>query len=98
MRTFGENAGEDAQSPIFVVSNTKGVVMYTSVVCIPTFRRTEMLALCLERISAAKDAPDDIRIFLDHSFPERLVEVEFVRDLYCPRAQIFHAKPHILCP
>jgi hypothetical protein len=69
-----------------------------SVVCIPTFRRTEMLALCLERISAAKDAPDDIRIFLDHSLPERLSEVEFVRDEYCPRATIFHAGNHILAP
>jgi hypothetical protein len=69
------------------------------IVAVPTFRRTEMLALCLERISAAEESQDlDIRIFLDHSFPERLAETEHVRDEYCPNANIFHANPHILCP
>lgn len=69
------------------------------VICIPTFRRTEMLALCLEKVSAAEESRDlDIRIFLDHSPPERVIDVEQVRDEYCPNATIFHANPHILCP
>ena len=69
------------------------------VVCIPTFRRIEMLALCIERISAAEESRNlDIRIFLDHSFPERINEVEWVRDRYCEQAEIFHANSHVACP
>ena len=69
------------------------------VVVVPTFRRPEMLAICLERISAAEESRDlDIRIFLDHSFPERLNDVEWVRDRYCQQADIYHANPHITCP
>jgi hypothetical protein len=67
----------------------------SEVVVIPTFARPELLALTLEKLEQATDAPDDIRIFLDTSPESRVVEVEWVRDTYLPRAQIFHAKPHL---
>jgi hypothetical protein len=57
-----------------------------------------MLALCLEKLDQAVDAPDDVRIYLDTSTEERLSEVEWVRDTYLPRAQIFHAKSHTPAP
>jgi hypothetical protein len=66
-----------------------------SVVAIPTKNRPELLALTLERLEQAADAPDDVRIFLDTSSEQRITEVEYVRDTYLPRAQIFHAPPHI---
>jgi hypothetical protein len=72
-------------------------VILNSVV-IPTFARPEFLALCLEKIDHAVNAPDDIRIFLDTASIERLSEVEWVRDTFLPRAEIFHAKPHIFAP
>jgi hypothetical protein len=69
-----------------------------SVICMPAFARPEMLALSLERIDQAVDAPDDVRIFLDTSSDERLNEVEYVVQTYLPRALIFHAKPHVSVP
>jgi hypothetical protein len=54
-----------------------------------------MLALTLEKISRSKDAPRDVRIFLDWGVNGRLAEVEYVRDTYLPTADIFEAQPHI---
>lgn len=68
------------------------------VVVIPTARRPELLALTLEKLEQTIDAPDDVRIFLDTSSEERLIEVERVRDIFLPRAVIFHARPHIAAP
>ena len=65
-----------------------------AVVCIPTLHRPEMLALALERVSQANNAPDDVRIFLDTCTDERLEEVAFVRDTYLPIAEIFRAGEH----
>jgi hypothetical protein len=67
----------------------------SEVVVIPTFARPELLALTLEKLEQAIDAPDDVRIYLDTSTESRVTEVEYARDTYLPRAQIFHAKPHI---
>jgi hypothetical protein len=67
----------------------------SEVVVIPTFARPELLALCLERLDQAADAPDDVRIYLDASPEKRVIEIEWVRNKYLPRALIFHAKPHI---
>jgi hypothetical protein len=64
------------------------------IVVIPTFSRPEFLALCLEKLDLAIDAPDDIRIYLDTSSEARVEEVEYLRDTRLPRAQIFHAKKH----
>lgn len=66
-------------------------------VVMPTFKRPEMLALALEALDRT-NADCDVRIFLDHTTPERVSEVEYVRDLYYPDALIFHAKPHIVVP
>jgi len=66
----------------------------SEIIVIPTFARPELLALCLEKLEQAINAPDDVRIFLDTSPEMRVAEVEYVRDKYLPRAQIFHAKPH----
>lgn len=66
----------------------------SEVVVIPTYARPEILAHCLDKISGCPDAPDDVRIFLDHSPEKRIQEVEYVRDKYLPRALIFHADPH----
>ena len=71
---------------------------FKSVVVIPTFSRPEFLALSLEKISQAEDAPDDIRIFLDTCSDQRLNEVEYVRDTYLPTADIFRAGLHIIVP
>jgi hypothetical protein len=65
------------------------------IVVVPTFNRPELLALCLEKIEQAADAPDDIRIYLDASMENRVSEVEYVRDMCLPRALIFHAKSHL---
>jgi hypothetical protein len=65
-----------------------------SVIVMPALRRPEMLALALERISQANNAPDDVRIFLDTCPDERLEEVSFVRDIYLPTAEIFRAGEH----
>jgi len=69
-----------------------------NVVVMPTFKRPEFLALALESVDRADQAPDDVRIFLDYSDAKRLDEVEFVRDTYCPRASIYQAKPHVEAP
>jgi hypothetical protein len=69
-----------------------------SVVVIPTLKRPEFLALCLEKLSYAQNVPDDIRIFLDWCSDDRLSEIEYVRDKFFPTADIFRAGPHILVP
>jgi hypothetical protein len=69
-----------------------------SVVVMPACKRPEFLALALEKLDKAADAPEDVRIFLDTSPESRVMEVEWVRDKYLPRAQIFHAPPHIEAP
>ena len=76
----------------------------TSVVVMPTLRRTELLALSLEALSLTRrDSDLDVRIFLDHTNEPRLdatrlSETEFVRDRYFPTAEIFHANNHVLTP
>jgi hypothetical protein len=74
----------------------------TSVVVIPTYRRPEMLALTLEKISSTTQAASqnlDVRIFLDHTILEpRILETEYVRDNFFPTAEIFHANNHPLVP
>jgi hypothetical protein len=69
-----------------------------SVVVMPTFARPEFLALALEKVAAADNAPDDVRIFLDACSDGRLAEVEYARDTYLPTAEIFRAGNHIICP
>ena len=74
-----------------------------SVVVMPTAKRPEMLALALERLSRAVDAPTDVRIFLDVSQDEkikkiRIEETEYVRDTFFPTASITHVRPHFLVP
>lgn len=66
------------------------------VVVIPTFSRPEFLALALRSIDESYNPPDDIRIFAD--FGANLPEIEYVRDIYYPIAEIFHAKPHVKLP
>ncbi len=67
----------------------------SEIVVIPTFARPELLALTLEKLEQAADAPDDIRIFLDMSSEKRVAEVEYVRDTYLHRELIIHAKPNV---
>jgi hypothetical protein len=71
-------------------------------VVMPTFRRTEMLALALERLRACSESNQvEVRIHLDHidhTHIARLNEVEYVRDTYFPEAQIYHAQNHPLVP
>ena len=58
-----------------------------------------MLALSLEHLSRTRQNFSlDVRIFVDHTTPERLAEVDYVRDVYFPTADIYHAQNHILCP
>lgn len=68
------------------------------VVVMPTLKRPEMLALSLEKINQSNNPPDDIRIFLDTCTEEQAMEVEFVRDEYCPHAMIYRAQKHIEMP
>jgi hypothetical protein len=68
-----------------------------SVVAIPTANRPELLALCLERLSATPGLPE-VHIYADSVPESRLREVEIVRDLYLPEAFLFHARPHIPAP
>ena len=67
----------------------------SEVIVIPTYSRPEVLAHALDKISGCIDAPDDVRIYLDHSPENRVQDVEYVRDRYLPNAQIFHAQPHV---
>lgn len=69
----------------------------SEVVVIPTYARPEILAHALDKISGCPDAPDDVRIFLDHSPETRVQEVEYVRDKFLPRALLFHAEEHVAC-
>jgi hypothetical protein len=65
------------------------------IVAIPTCYRTELLALCLLRLSGAEGCPE-VHIYADTA--SKIDEVEYVRDEYFPTATIFHAKPHIQAP
>jgi hypothetical protein len=73
-------------------------------VVMPTFKRTEMLALALEKLRACPESSQaEVRIHLDHSNEPhisevRLAETEYVRDVYFPEAQIYQAKNHVLAP
>lgn len=70
-----------------------------SVVCIPTLKRPEFLALCLEKLSRAPEIENiDVRIYLDWAPEGRLAEVEYVRDTYLPIAEIFQAHTHVIAP
>jgi hypothetical protein len=66
-------------------------------VVMPCHKRIEMLALSLESLERTNEELD-VRIFLDTATPERLDEVEYVRDTFYPEALIFHARPHIQAP
>lgn len=68
-----------------------------SVVCIPTCHRPELLALTLEKLALCVDVPE-VNIYLDAVGPERLDEVEYVRDMYYPLAYIHQARPHTPAP
>lgn len=72
------------------------------VVVMPTYHRTEMLALALEKIQSTTQAANnelDTRIFLDHTILQsKINDVEYVRDTYFPTAEIFHANNHPLVP
>lgn len=62
----------------------------------PTLVRTEMLALSLEKIAQTKEGQYlDVRIFLDTCPDEKLADVEYVRNVYLPTAEIFKASEHI---
>jgi hypothetical protein len=68
-------------------------------VVIPTCKRPEFLALTLEKLSQTRESESaDVRIFLDSASPERLAEVEYVRDTYLPVAEIFRAHTHVVAP
>ena len=69
-----------------------------TIVVMPTLKRPEFLALALESIDQAEQAPEDIRIYVDHTDEKRLSEVKYVRDTYLSRAMIFHAKEHVSAP
>ena len=65
----------------------------------PTLKRPEMLALALESIDRADQAPDDVRIYIDYTDQSKIAdEVEYVRNTYLPRATIYQAKPHVKAP
>jgi len=72
--------------------------MQKSIVVMPTLKRTEMLALALERLASQSVDNLEIRIFLDTCEASKLDEVEFVRDMYLPGAQIYRAGTHIEAP
>ena len=68
-------------------------------VVIPTCKRPEFLALTLEKLSRTRESESaDVRIFLDSASPERLAEVEYVRDTYLPVAEIFQSHTHVVAP
>lgn len=74
--------------------------MLKNIVVIPTNKRTEMLALSLQRLAEASSASIDldVRIYQDTCDEKRLDDVECVRDLYYPSAQIYVAHPHVAAP
>ncbi len=73
--------------------------MPTSTVVMPTLRRTEMLALALERLQNAKPVGQiDVNIYLDEAPKAVLDDVEYVRDMYYPTAAIFQAGKHVEAP
>lgn len=60
-----------------------------------------MLALSLKKLSVAlarSPKATEVNIYLDHVGPQRLDEVEYVRDTYLPQAYIHQARPHIAAP
>jgi hypothetical protein len=70
------------------------------VVVMPTYKRPEMLALSLEKLSLTTQAANlDVRIYLDHTIlKSRIDELDYVRDTYFPTADIFHANNHVMVP
>jgi hypothetical protein len=68
----------------------------------PTANRPELLALSLEKLSAAlsKSRIDEscVHIYADSVSDSRLQEIEVVRDLYLPGAFLFRAQPHTPAP
>ena len=68
-----------------------------SIVVMPALKRPEFLALSLESI-ARSNAPSDVRIFLDTCTDLVADEVDYVRDLYLPRAKIFRVGKHVEAP
>lgn len=65
----------------------------------PTLRRTEMLALALERLQDAKPVGEiDVNIYLDDAPQSVLDDVDYVRDMYYPTAMIFQAGIHVEAP
>jgi hypothetical protein len=64
-----------------------------NIVVMPCFKRIEMLALALEAIKTAPNAPDDIRIFLDTAGNRK--DVEYVQAAFFPSATIIHQEPHV---
>lgn len=57
-----------------------------------------MLALALEKLERIKPSNVEVRIYLDQCGEERLDDVEYVRDTYCPDAAIFRAGSHAIAP
>jgi hypothetical protein len=71
----------------------------SNVVVMPTLKRPEFLALALESIDRAEQAPDDVRIYIDFDDRYKIADqVEYVRDKYLPRATIYQAKAHVKAP
>ncbi len=64
----------------------------------PVCHRPEFLALSLEKLDLSASTPGDIRIYLDDVSDERFLEVEWVRNTYLPRAEIFRSEHHVACP
>ena len=65
------------------------------VVVIPTFRRPELLALCLEKLAQSRDCPE-VLICADHG--SNMDDIEYCRDTRLPFAHILEAKPHVSVP
>jgi len=58
-----------------------------------------MLALTLEKLLLAKKHRDvRVCLYVDNTTENRLSEFEYVRDVYFPTADLFHAKPHLKVP
>jgi len=69
----------------------------SQIIAIPTAHRPELLALALEKLSAARNRPE-VHIYADSVPESRLQEIEIVRDLYLPEAFLFRAQPHVKAP
>jgi hypothetical protein len=77
---------------------------HKSVIAIPAAKRPELLALTLEKLSAAlphqstPTSSPDVHIYADSIDETRLREIEIVRDLYLPEAFLFRAGKHVSAP